>query len=117
MRITREEEAEEGEEPHGHVTSISVLRSHRRLGLAKKLMVQSRKTFPLEFQSLLNNYSLSEEAMATIYRASHVSLHVRKSNRAALGLYKDTLGFTVKDIEKKYCASSYVLWYYHTKVI
>lgn len=41
--------------------------------------------------------------MATIYRASYVSLHVRKSNRAALSLYKDTLGFTVKDIEKKYC--------------
>lgn len=41
--------------------------------------------------------------MATVYRASYVSLHVRKSNRAALGLYKDTLGFTVKEIEKKYC--------------
>jgi ribosomal protein S18 acetylase RimI-like enzyme len=41
--------------------------------------------------------------MATIYRASYVSLHVRKTNRAALGLYRDTLGFTVKDTEKKYC--------------
>lgn len=40
--FVREEDLEEGEEPHGHVTSISVLRSHRRLGLAKKLMVQSR---------------------------------------------------------------------------
>lgn len=29
--------------PHGHVTSISVLRSYRRLGLANKLMKQSRK--------------------------------------------------------------------------
>lgn len=28
---------------HGHVTSISVLRGYRRLGLAKKLMQQSRK--------------------------------------------------------------------------
>jgi hypothetical protein len=44
-----------------------------------------------------------EEAMASIYRASHVSLHVRKSNRAALALYRDTLGFTVKEIEKGYC--------------
>ena len=43
--------------------------------------------------------------MATVYRASYVSLHVRKSNRAALGLYRDTLGFTVKDIEKGYCES------------
>ncbi|CAL1701040.1 unnamed protein product [Somion occarium] len=81
-----EEDLSEGDEPHGHVTSISVLRSHRRLGLAKRLMVQS------------------QEAMATVYRAAYVSLHVRKSNRAALGLYKDTLGFTVRDIEKKYYA-------------
>jgi ribosomal protein S18 acetylase RimI-like enzyme len=44
-----------------------------------------------------------EEAMATVYRASYVSLHVRRSNRAALSLYRDTLGFTVKEIEKKYC--------------
>ncbi|KAL4081613.1 acyl-CoA N-acyltransferase [Scleroderma yunnanense] len=71
--------------PHGHVTSISVLRSYRRLGLAKKLMLQS------------------QEAMSTIYRAAYVSLHVRKSNRAALSLYRDTLGFTVKSIEEKYC--------------
>ena len=42
--------------------------------------------------------------MATVYRAAYVSLHVRKSNRAALSLYKDTLGFTVKKIEKGYCA-------------
>ena len=36
--------------------------------------------------------------------ATFISLHVRKSNRAALGLYRDTLGFTVKDIEKSYYA-------------
>ncbi|KAJ8086823.1 N-terminal acetyltransferase A complex catalytic subunit ard1 [Marasmius tenuissimus] len=81
-----EEEPADADHVHGHVTSISVLRSHRRLGLAKKLMIQS------------------QEAMATVYKASYVSLHVRKSNRAALGLYKDTLGFTVKDIEKGYYA-------------
>jgi len=79
-----EEELEEGEEPHGHVTSISVLRSYRRQGLAKKLMIQS------------------QEAMATVYKAAYVSLHVRKSNRAALGLYRDTLGFKVDKIESKY---------------
>ena len=47
--------------------------------------------------------------MATIYQASYVSLHVRKSNRAALSLYRDTLGFEVKDIEKKYCESSHLI--------
>ena len=29
--------------PHGHITSLSVMRTHRRLGLAEKLMKQSRK--------------------------------------------------------------------------
>lgn len=81
-----EDDPSPGEEIHGHVTSISVLRSYRRLGLAKKLMIQS------------------QEAMASIYKAPYVSLHVRKSNRAALSLYRDTLGFTVKDIEKEYYA-------------
>ncbi|KAI0774106.1 acyl-CoA N-acyltransferase [Fomes fomentarius] len=81
-----EEDVAEGDEPHGHVTSISVLRSYRRLGLAKMLMIQS------------------QESMATVYKAAYVSLHVRKSNRAALGLYRDTLGFTVRDIEKGYYA-------------
>ncbi|KZV80552.1 acyl-CoA N-acyltransferase [Exidia glandulosa HHB12029] len=73
-------------EPHGHVTSISVLRPYRRLGLAKRLMIQS------------------QQAMADVYRASYVSLHVRKSNRAAIGLYRDTLGFGVHEVEKGYYA-------------
>jgi len=78
-------EEEPTDTPHGHVTSISVLRSYRRLGLARKLMIQS------------------QVAMMTVYKAQYVSLHVRKSNRAALGLYKDALGFQVDSIEKKYC--------------
>lgn len=41
--------------------------------------------------------------MRTTYNAAFVSLHVRKTNRAALGLYKDTLGFKVIKIEKSYC--------------
>ena len=32
--------------PHGHITSLSVMRTHRRLGLAEKLMRQSRKSHP-----------------------------------------------------------------------
>ncbi|KAJ7327563.1 acyl-CoA N-acyltransferase [Mycena albidolilacea] len=71
-------------EVHGHVNSISVLRSYRRLGLARKLMV------------------LSQEAMSTIYNASFVSLHVRKSNMAAIALYRDSLGFQVAKVEAKY---------------
>lgn len=43
--------------------------------------------------------------MKNTFGASYVSLHVRKTNRAALGLYKDTLGFEVVEIESKYCQS------------
>ena len=105
--IQRDEEVAEGEEPHGHVTSISVLRSYRRLGLAKKLMIQSRMHLSLHscMPEASSYDALAEQAMCAIYNASYVSLHVRKSNRAALGLYRDTLGFTVKEIEKKYCRS------------
>lgn len=40
--ITRDDDNGDEGEPHGHVVSISVLRSYRRLGLAKRLMIQSR---------------------------------------------------------------------------
>ncbi|KDE05766.1 hypothetical protein MVLG_03857 [Microbotryum lychnidis-dioicae p1A1 Lamole] len=73
-------------DPHGHVTSISVLRNYRRLGLANKLM------------------QLSQQAMKSTFNASYISLHVRKTNRAALGLYRDTLGFEIVEIESSYYA-------------
>ncbi|KAJ7496191.1 acyl-CoA N-acyltransferase [Mycena galericulata] len=71
---------------HGHINSISVLRTYRRLGLAKKLMI------------------LSQEAMVTVYKASFVSLHVRRSNKAAIALYHDALGFNVAKVESGYYA-------------
>jgi len=77
---------EPSDEPSGHVTSISVMRTYRRLGLAHKLMKQS------------------QTAMKRVFKATHVSLHVRRTNRAALALYKDTLGFELKDVEKGYYA-------------
>lgn len=43
--------------------------------------------------------------MVAHYNASHITLHVRKSNRAAISLYRDTLGFTVFCMEKGYCGS------------
>ena len=42
--------------------------------------------------------------MAELFGANFVSLHVRKSNTAALQLYRDTLGFTMSEVEKKYYA-------------
>ncbi|KAL6707141.1 N-terminal acetyltransferase A complex catalytic subunit ard1 [Coniothyrium glycines] len=80
-----EEEPADGVQ-HGHITSLSVMRTHRRLGLAEKLMRQSQR------------------AMAETFAAHYVSLHVRMSNTAALHLYRDTLGFTVDKVESKYYA-------------
>ncbi|GME71752.1 hypothetical protein B5S28_g1683 [[Candida] boidinii] len=74
----------EDKTPHGHVTSLSVMRTYRRMGIADKLMRQCL-------------YALTEN-----YKAEYTSLHVRKSNRAALHLYKDTLKFEVLSIEKSY---------------
>lgn len=79
-------EEEPTDVPHGHITSLAVLRTYRRLGLAEKLMTQSQKQ------------------MVEVFGAHYVSLHVRKTNRAALSLYKDTLTFNVDGIEKKYYA-------------
>ncbi len=69
-------------------------------------MIQSRAfaLLLLAFRFHFLTYALdTEEAMAAIYKAAYVSLHVRKSNRAAIGLYRDTLGFEVHNIEKAYC--------------
>ena len=49
-----------------------------------------------------------EKAMKNNFGAHFVSLHVRKSNRAALQLYRDTLKFTVNEIEKGYYADGEV---------
>ncbi|GBO99078.1 N-alpha-acetyltransferase 11 [Eumeta japonica] len=81
------EEPESGEDSkRGHITSLAVKRSYRRLGLAQKLMNQASK------------------AMVECFDAQYVSLHVRKSNRAALNLYTNTLKFKIIEIEPKYYA-------------
>ncbi|KAJ1641871.1 N-terminal acetyltransferase A complex catalytic subunit ard1 [Coemansia asiatica] len=70
----------------GHITSLSVMRSYRRLGLAERLMNQAQR------------------AMVELYGSKCVSLHVRVSNKAAFSLYKNTLKFDVDHTEKKYYA-------------
>ncbi|ENH67665.1 N-terminal acetyltransferase A complex catalytic subunit ard1 [Fusarium oxysporum f. sp. cubense race 1] len=80
-----EEEPSDGI-PHGHITSLSVMRTHRRLGIAEKLMRQSQL------------------AMVETFQAKYVSLHVRVSNAAARHLYENTLGFTNEKTESKYYA-------------
>jgi len=77
---------EEGKDVHGHITSLAVLRSHRKLGLATKLM------------------TAAQNAMQEVFDAEYVSLHVRKSNTAAYHLYNNTLGYEQHGIEAKYYA-------------
>ncbi|OTB16548.1 hypothetical protein K445DRAFT_375185 [Daldinia sp. EC12] len=80
-----EEEPSDGVQ-HGHITSLSVMRTHRRLGIAEKLMRQSQL------------------AMVETFGAQYVSLHVRVSNKAAIHLYTKTLGFDQEKTEPKYYA-------------
>eukprot|EP01121_Diplochlamys_sp_Union-15-3_P019410 TRINITY_DN7306_c0_g1_i1.p1 TRINITY_DN7306_c0_g1~~TRINITY_DN7306_c0_g1_i1.p1 ORF type:complete len:259 (-),score=73.43 TRINITY_DN7306_c0_g1_i1:67-843(-) len=77
---------EEANVPHGHITSIAVMRPYRKLGLATKLMKQAQR------------------AMVETFDAEYVSLHVRRSNRAALALYEQTLNFKLYETETKYYA-------------
>ncbi|KAK9806938.1 hypothetical protein WJX72_008074 [[Myrmecia] bisecta] len=77
---------EESAEVHGHITSLAVARTHRKLGIASRLMEAAHK------------------AMMEVFDAEYVSLHVRVTNKAAFHLYKDTLGYKVNDTEKKYYA-------------
>jgi peptide alpha-N-acetyltransferase len=71
---------------HGHITSLSVLRTYRKRGIATALMRRS------------------QQEMADVFDAAYVSLHVRKSNRAAYHLYSVTLAYQVNDVEKGYYA-------------
>ena len=80
-----DEDSKKGE-IQGQITSLSVLRTYRRLGVASKLMTHAI--------NMLQEY----------YDADFVSLHVRVSNRPALHLYHNNLGFEVKGIEKGYYA-------------
>lgn len=45
----------------------------------------------------------TEDAMKEVFGAAYVSLHVRQTNRAAIGLYRDVLNFQVNEVEKGYC--------------
>jgi peptide alpha-N-acetyltransferase len=79
-------EEDESQPKHGHITSLSVLRTHRKRGIATALMRRSQ----LE--------------MEEVFGAEYVSLHVRKSNRAAFHLYSVTLAYEVHEVEAKYYA-------------
>ncbi len=71
---------------HGHITSLAVLRTHRKMGIATKLMQQA--------------HARMQEAFGSTY----CSLHVRYTNRAAYHLYSQTLGYTISEVERGYYA-------------
>jgi N-alpha-acetyltransferase 10/11 len=79
-------EGEQGD-PHGHILSVAVLKTHRKLGLATRLM------------------QAAEKAMVDVYDGERLTLHVRRTNTAALHLYQQTLGFRVHHIETGYYAN------------
>ena len=53
MHVYREEDAAE---THGHITSLAVARTHRKLGLATRLM-ESARARPQPLSSMLCNIS------------------------------------------------------------
>ena len=85
-KMADDEEESAGKPPHGHITSLSVLRTHRKLGLATKLM------------------NAAQDMMRDVYSAHYVSLHVRKSNTAAFHLYSQTLKYNIEKLEVAYYA-------------
>ena len=79
-------EEDDKKPPHGHITSLAVLRTHRKMGCAKRLMVASAR------------------AMQEAFSADFVSLHVREMNYAAFYLYNTTLKYQIHKVEEKYYA-------------
>ena len=81
-----ESEKEKNPAPHGHITSLAVLRTHRKCGLATNLMRQAHKR------------------MEDTFDGEYCSLHVRYTNMAAYHLYSQTLGYKVSKVEAGYYA-------------
>jgi len=77
---------EDATPPHGHITSLAVLRTYRKCGIATRLMRQA--------------HARMQEAFGSHY----CSLHVRYTNMAAIHLYTQTLGYKVSEVEKGYYA-------------
>ena len=71
---------------HGHITSVAVKRSSRKVGLATRLMKSAH------------------DSMDEVFQSPFVSLHVRISNKAAIHLYKNILEYDIHDVEEKYYA-------------
>ena len=85
-KLEEEDEKNKNKPVEAHITSLSVLRTHRKLGIATKLM------------------RAAQHQMRTLFNCDCVSLHVRVTNRAAITLYKDVLGYEILEVDKGYYA-------------
>mmetsp|Transcript_10251 Transcript_10251/g.17254 ORF Transcript_10251/g.17254 Transcript_10251/m.17254 type:complete len:204 (+) Transcript_10251:16-627(+) len=85
-KLEDEDEGNKNKPVEAHITSLSVLRTHRKLGIATKLM------------------RAAHHQMKSVYRCFACSLRVRVTNRAAITLYNDVLGYTTRFTEKGYYA-------------
>lgn len=81
-----EDDDTKGNEVEAHITSLSVLRTHRKLGIATKLM------------------RATHHQMKTYFGCTKCSLRVRVTNQAAIRLYRGILKYDTKDVEKSYYA-------------
>jgi peptide alpha-N-acetyltransferase len=97
-KMADDDEDAENQPPHAHITSLSVLRTHRKLGLATKLM------------------NAAQRQMEQVYGAHYISLHVRKSNTAAFHLYSKTLAYEIRKLEVKYYADGEDAYEMHKKL-
>ena len=67
------------------ITQIAVLANYRKMGIGSKLLKEMEKTFPQDIEDVVEN----------------VTLEVRKSNEAAINLYKKD-GYEEVVIKKNY---------------
>jgi peptide alpha-N-acetyltransferase len=82
--LSKMDDEEDPKKSHGHVTSLAVLRTHRKLGVASNVM------------------NMALKCMEGVFDANYCSLHVRRTNEAAIHLYQQTLGFRCFEIDEKY---------------
>jgi peptide alpha-N-acetyltransferase len=71
---------------NAHITSLNVIKSHRKQGIATRLM---RK---------------SHDELAKHFSTQYVSLNVRKSNDRAFRLYNEVMKYEIQSIKKGYYA-------------
>ncbi|GBE61500.1 ribosomal protein RPS20 [Babesia ovata] len=80
----------------GHLTSVSVLRSYRSMGIAHNVIKQGRELKCTKLQLL------PDTAMDAVYLCEAVYLFVRVSNWAAYTMYKHKLGYSVDEVIREY---------------